>query len=301
MIDIIIVNWNSGDYLRKCVTSILAGAQQQDLVSQIIVIDNASEDDSILRMPHSAKIMLIQNQHNAGFAKACNQGFHQSNAPYVLLLNPDAELMANTLHDSLAFMSQHHYIDILGCQLLDEMGKVTTSCARFPTPYRFFMDALGLSYLFPRVFKPALLMKDWDHMESRVVDQVMGAFMFMRRRVFEKIGYFDERYFVYYEELDFSKRLKEAQGVSYFHASIQARHQGMGTTESVKAFRLFLNLSSRLKYAQKHFSYFGYLLVVFSVFPLELISRFFLLLFKGRLAEVNDLLKGYRLLLFGKK
>ena len=301
MIDIIIVNWNSGDYLRKCVMSILAASSKQDLVSQIIIIDNASKDDSLSRLPHSTLITLIKNQYNAGFAKACNQGFLQSKAPYVLLLNPDAELMENTLCDSLAFMAENNHVDIMGCQLLDEKGNITTSCARFPAPFRFLTDALGLSYLLPHLVKPALLMKDWNHKESRAVDQVMGAFMFMRRKVFEKIGYFDERFFVYYEELDFSKRLKDVGGISYFNASIQARHQGMGTTESVKAFRLFLNLNSRLKYAKKHFSFFGYLLVAFSVFPIEFASRFVLLLFKGRFAEVKDLLKGYRFLLFGRK
>ena len=143
-------------------------------------------------------------------------------------------------------------------------------------------------------------MTDWNHQESRFVDQVMGAYMFMRNNVFEKAGYFDERFFVYFEELDFSLSLKNAGGKSFYHSGIQAIHTGMGTTETVKAFRLFLSLSSRLKYAKKRFSMFGYLTVAFFTFTIEFLMRFLQLVLKGNLSETKNLVKGYWMLV-GRK
>jgi GT2 family glycosyltransferase len=300
MIDIVIVNWNGGQLLRDCIKSILVDTNEK-ILSKIIIIDNASTDRSLQMLPSSQKIVLVQNEYNAGFSKACNQGFRLCTSPYVLLLNPDTKLFTDTLPLCLNFMSTHPNIDILGCQLLDEQGNVSHSCARFPTPWQYFTYATGLSVLFPKLFIPLLLMSDWNHCDSREVDQVMGAFMFMPRSIFEKLGYFDERFFVYYEELDFSLRLKQQHGISYFNASIKAIHHGMGTTESVKAFRLFLSLRSRFRYAKKHFSLPGYWLICFSCFPVEFISRFILLIVRGRLSECKDLFRAYQYLLSGKK
>jgi GT2 family glycosyltransferase len=136
-------------------------------------------------------------------------------------------------------------------------------------------------------------MTDWDHAESRFVDQVMGAFMFMRKEVFQKIGYFDERFFVYYEELDFSERLYQAGGKSFYTHSAKAIHTGGGTTHAVKAFRLFLNLRSRLQYAKKHFSYPGFLLVAFCSLLIEPFTRCLFLLLKGHFKEIGQVFKGY--------
>jgi GT2 family glycosyltransferase len=197
-------------------------------------------------------------------------------------------------------MEQNNRVDILGVSLLDDHGKVTHSCARFPTPLRYFYDAIGLSKIAPKIFHPALLMTDWDHKESRKVDQVMGAFMFMRNSIFEKLGYFDERFFVYCEELDFSKRLAEQGGVSFFNANISAIHSGEGTTYSVKTFRLFLNLRSRLLYSKKHFSVAGYAFVCFCTFFIEPFTRNIFLLLKGNIKEIKEVFKAYLLLLKDK-
>lgn len=113
-------------------------------------------------------------------------------------------------------MKERKEVDILGCQLLDDNGEVSHSCLRFPTPLGIFREITGLSSIAPSIFKPGIIMTDWDHKESRFVDQVMRAFMFMRKFVFEKVGYSDERFFVFYEEVDFSKRLSELGGRSFF-------------------------------------------------------------------------------------
>jgi hypothetical protein len=243
---------------------------------------------------------VLKNKKNYGFAKACNQGFQLSTAEYILLLNPDVKLFENTISQCVSFMYQRNDIHILGCQLLNDQSQISFSCSRFPTVGGIFKDSLGLSKLAPHIFKPGIIMRDWDHQQSKFVDQVMGAFMFIRRTVFEKIGFFDERFFVYFEEVDFSKRLSEAGGKTFFNADIKAIHSGEGTTSSVKAFRLFLNLKSRLRYAKKHFNFIGYCSVWISTFFIEPITKTFFLLFSGKISEIADLFKGYKLLVKGR-
>lgn len=296
MVDIVIVNWNSGDYLEKCINSIF-GPNNKTCVNIVFIIDNDSKDSSLNSIKLNDKIQFIQNKENFGFARASNQGFKLSKAPYILLLNPDTQLLESTLEDCIAFMEKNQDIDILGCCLLNDKGEVTPSCARFPTAARLLVDSTGLSKILPSIFKPAILMTDWDHKTSRFVDQVMGAFMFMRQSVFEKIGFFDERFFVYYEDLDFSKRLSATEGKSFFNAGISAIHSGKGTTETVKPFRLFLNLRSRLQYAKKYFTVSGYLLVWLGTYFIEPISRVSYLFFSGKFSEIKSVLKGYKMLL----
>jgi len=296
MVDIVIVNWNSSGYLLMCVQSIIT-RHNEPYVGTIFIIDNNSADNSLSLLPQHQKIVIIENSENRGYSKACNQGFKLCKSTYVLLLNPDTQLLNTTLSDCISFMQQKSDIDILGCQLLHDNGEISHSCSRFPSPAGIFRDSTGLSKIAPSIFKPGIIMTDWDHKDSRYVDQLMGAFMFMRKSIFEKVGFFDEQFFVYYEEVDFSKRLAQLGGKSFFNANIQAIHSGEGTTNSVKGFRLFLNLRSRLQYAKKHFSFLGYLLVYFCTFFIEPITRFFFLILSDRIKEVTDLWKGYKLLI----
>ncbi len=296
MTDIVIVNWNSGDYLYKCIQSIF-NTLNESLVNKIFIIDNHSSDDSLIKINANQKIEIIKNTNNRGFSKACNQGFRLCAAHYVLLLNPDTQLHESTLQDCMSFMDDRYDIDILGCHLINDENNTSYSCARFPKPIRYFYDAMGLSKLAPSVFKPALLMTDWGHKESKKVDQVMGAFMFMRSSLFKKIGYFDERFFVYYEELDFSKRLTLSGGKSFYNYEISAIHSGEGTTSNVKSFRLYLNLQSRLQYSKKHFQFFGYCLVWLCTFCIEPFSRNIFLLLRGNIKEIKEVFNAYILLI----
>jgi hypothetical protein len=295
MVDIVIVNWNSGSYLQKCVQSIFNGINE-NFVQKVFIIDNNSSDASLKNIFLNDKVQVIYNKENLGFAKACNQGFKISAAKYVLLLNPDVQLLQETIPQCISFMDQRNGIDILGCQLLNDQNEIAFSCSRFPSAGGIFRDSTGLSKIAPRLFKPGIIMRDWSHTESQFVDQIMGAFMFMRRTVFEKIGLFDERFFVYFEEVDFSKRLSKVGGKSFFTSEIKAIHSGEGTTGSVKGFRLFLNLKSRLQYAKKHFNSFGYASVWLTTFFIEPISRSFFLIASGRSKELRDLWQGYKYL-----
>jgi N-acetylglucosaminyl-diphospho-decaprenol L-rhamnosyltransferase len=295
-VDIVIVNWNSGDYLKKCIDSIFTEGNTP-FINKVIVVDNNSKDESLSIITKNDKLVFIKNKENFGFAKACNQGFNFSNADYILVLNPDTQLFDTTLKECCLFMNTSFDVDILGCQLLDEDGKVSVSCGRFPTAISFFYKSIGLTTVFPQIFTPPDLMYDWDHSESRYVDQVMGAFMFIRKEVFNKIGYFDERFFVYFEELDFSERLAEAGGKSYFNADIKTIHTSYGTTKNVKSYAYFLNLKSRLKYSKKHFNKPGHILVFISTLFFEPVSRVVFLLAKRRVKECIEIITAYKTLI----
>jgi len=139
-------------------------------------------------------------------------------------------------------------------------------------------------------------MEDWDHNDTREVDQVMGAFFMIKRELFEELNGFDERFFVYYEELDLSKRVKDAGYKTMFVAEAKAYHKGGGTSEQVKAKRLFYNTRSRLIYAFKNFGIFKGLVLMLFTFLVEPFTRMVFFLLKSNLGEIKEMLKGFGML-----
>src|SRR6185503_3597661 len=111
--------------------------ENECFINKVVIIDNNSSDNSLQKIKPDNKLVIIQNHENKGFSKACNQGFQLCTSEYILLLNPDTQLMETTLADCISFMSERYDVDILGCQLLDDNNNVTHSCARFPKPLRY--------------------------------------------------------------------------------------------------------------------------------------------------------------------
>jgi N-acetylglucosaminyl-diphospho-decaprenol L-rhamnosyltransferase len=124
----------------------------------------------------------------------------------------------------------------------------------------------------------------------------MGAFMLIRAETFKRIGYFDERFFVYFEELDFSKRLAEAGGKTFYNYEITAIHSGGGTTQNVKAFRLALSLHSRLKYSKKHFNELQHFFISFCTLIIEPLTRVLFFVVKLNFKGIKEVVEGYKLL-----
>lgn len=251
-VHIAIVNWNSGEWLRRCVASI--ADHQAGLVDRIVVVDNCSSDGSAELGQCGVPLNVIAAGDNLGFARASNLAARNAAAPYLLFLNPDAALNANSLRSALAFMEgpEAARVGVCGIRLIDEQGCIQRHSATFPTARTFLGSATGLNRIFPRLFPP-LLMVDFDHLSSRRVDHVIGAFYLIRRELFETLGGFDERFFLYLEDLDLSLRVREAGWHVYYLAEATAFHKGGGTSEHVKARRLFYSLRSRILYAFKHF------------------------------------------------
>lgn len=251
-VHIAIVNWNSGEWLRRCVASI--ADHGSGLVDRVVVVDNGSSDGSTELGQYPGPLDVVAAGANLGFARASNLGTRGATAPYLLFLNPDAALSENSLGRALAFMesAEAARVAVCGIRLVEEDGGTQRHCARFPSMRTFLGSATGLGGLFPRLFPP-LLMEDFDHLESRRVDHVIGAFYLVRRELFESLGGFDERFFVYLEDLDLSLRVREAGWQVHYLAEAIAFHKGGGTSEQIKARRLFYSLRSRILYAFKHF------------------------------------------------
>ena len=302
-LDIVIVNWNAGDLLGRCLRSIADSRDKDRLVRGVFLVDNASSDGSLSTIDENDLPMtLLRQEENIGYGRAADRGARAGEAPYLLFLNPDMVLGPDSLCHSLARLEELESsgVGILGIALTDRDGGITRSCARFPHPLQQVAESLGLPRLWPRRFKPTI-MDDWDHAESREVDHVMGAFWLMPRKTYEELGGFDPDYFVYWEDLDFSKRAAEARVKSYYARDIAARHEGGGTTEALgDGRRLALALQARRVYARKHFSPAGRFAAMAALWLLEPAARLFWGVAKGSPSRIKGVLVGYGLLLSGR-
>lgn len=272
-LDIIVVNWNAGEQIKACLQSINDSCQKSKSVLKcsVILIDNASTDNSLEYIDSGiVPLTIIKNDKNIGFAAACNQGWRKSTADYLLFLNPDTILFDRSLSDPIAFMEnpRNVLIGICGIRLVDEVNQTTVSCARFPTPRILLGKMTGLNKLFPFFFPPHF-MSSTELQRDREVDQVIGAYFLVRRAVFEQLNGFDERFFVYFEEVDFSLRAKQMGHSSYFLHDVTAFHKGGGSSDHIKSIRLFYSLRSRIQYAHKHYSSSGYWLTVVATLFVE--------------------------------
>lgn len=298
-LDIVIVNWNSGPQLRRCLESIVTVDRSGYDLGRVVVVDNGSIDGSLagiraLELP----LTVIELGLNAGFAAACNIGARGSTADHILFLNPDAALYRDSLSRPLAFLSAPENADvgILGVQLIDDEGEVARTCANFLRPRHIIAHTTGLNHLLPSIF-PQHFMVDFDHRSSRVVDQVMGAFFLMRRHVLEALGGWDERFFVYLEDVDLAYRAHLNGWRSYYFAEVGAYHRGGGVSRQVKAARLFYSLRSRILYAFKHFHPAVAMLVLLGTLAVEPLTRIVYAAFGNSPTSGGETIRAYWLLL----
>jgi N-acetylglucosaminyl-diphospho-decaprenol L-rhamnosyltransferase len=271
-LDIVIVNWNAGNKLFACLDSIQhSNVKGTFCLAKCLVVDNASTDGSLNKIRDmNLPLELIVNSENKGFGFASNQGAKRGNSPHILFLNPDIKLFPDSLSRSLSFLEAHHNqnIGVLGIQMIDQNNEIHRNTARFPTPGSLFFQMFGVDRVWPHTFPPHF-MTDWAHLESRIVDQVPGAFFLVRRALFHELNGFDERFFMYFEDLDFSYRAKLAGWSNYYLSDVKAFHYGGGTTDQVKALRLFYVLRSRIVYVAKHFGYYHALWIMIASLTIE--------------------------------
>ncbi len=262
--------------MRDCLQSLEVA--RADLVFELercVVVDNASTDDSLTTFKGGAlPLQVIKNPENKGFAFACNQGAKGGESEYILFLNPDVRLFPGSLSQAVLFLQrpENGRIGILGIQLLDENGKIQRNAARFPSPRLILYQMLGLDRVWPARF-PSIVMKEWDHRTSKVVDHVQGAFFMVRRKVFDELQGFDPRFFMYCEDLDFTLRANQAGWNSYYLASTQSYHRGRGSTYRIGARRLFYYLYSLTQYVGKNFGIPAGILIMSASIGLEFWTR----------------------------
>lgn len=292
-VSVVIVNWNSGDHLRRCLESLREFAGES--VDRVTVVDNGSTDGSSEAARSAPGVTVVEAGENLGFAKACNRGARETAAEFILFLNPDAAVSPGIIPRVLSFMDDaaSAQIGICGVQLVDENGQIARSCARFPTPLGMCLVALGLG----RVFRGrAMLMEDWPHDQSRQVDHVIGAFYFVRRRVFNALQGFDERFFMYLEDLDFSLRAHRLGWRTHYLSGVHAFHAGGGTSRQVKDRRLFYSLRSRIQYSAKNFDRLSAAMVFLMTVIVEPFARIGWSLARLARGEVTQTIRAYRML-----
>ena len=295
---IAIVNWNAGLQLRDCLTSIVAANWTRVRLRSVVVVDNASTDGSLDELADVAlAVEVIRNSQNHGFGAACNQAARSLDADYVLFLNPDTRVEPEAVARAVGCLEEpaHRDVGIVGGRLVQKSGEIARGCARFPTPWTCLTRLLG----FDRALASWGLsypMTEWDHAQSREVDHVMGAFYMVRRTVFEALGGFDERFFMYLEDVDFSRRARKAGWRCFYNAEAGAYHRGGGTSEQVKDARLFYSLHSRVLYAQKHFSRAGLLTIAICTLFAEPVIRLVACTARGSMSGVRDTISAYAML-----
>jgi O-antigen biosynthesis protein len=251
---IIVVSWNVAADLRECLESICLAAQPP-LKMEIIVVDNASSDGTVdMLRTQFPTVRVIANGENVGFSAANNQGMALAQGRYILCLNPDTLVRKDTVRTCLEYMESHPDVGLLGCKIVYPDGTIQYESARnFPTLMDTFVDSLYLHMLFPRnrVFGHHL-MTYWDHLDSRDVPCIAGAFMLFRRQVLDQVGPFDAAIPMYLDDIDLCYRVTLAKWRTYYLASTEIVHKGGRSEASTGRDRGPVNAAARYVFFLKH-------------------------------------------------
>ena len=240
-LSIVIVNFNAKEFLKRCIESIFESSLKN---FEIVVVDNASKDGSIEELKKlKFNIKIIANNKNTGFAAANNQGIKETSGRYVLFLNPDTSVYPKTLKYMVDFMDKNKNVGAATCKVVLPNGQIDDSSHRgFPTPWNSLCYFSGLSKVFPKskIFSGYTL-GFLDLSSIHEIDALAGAFMIVRREAGDKLGWWDEDYFFYGEDLDFCYRLKENGLKIYYVPRVSILH--------------YKGLSSGIKSHSKHLSH----------------------------------------------
>lgn len=258
-LDIIIVNWNAGRWLTDCLRAVASAEPTACSLQRVIVIDNASTDGSCDALPAPdarLPLTLVRNASNRGFAAACNQGAAGSRADYLLFLNPDTVATTAALDGVIQLLEQQASagVDIGGVWMEGHAGAQTLWLRAFPTARTFMLQALGLRQQWTRDVDLGVPPRTDDPLGPLEVSIVGGAFFAIRRPLFEALHGFDERFFMYFDEVDLCLRARERGARAMLARNVTVYHHNGACSDRVPAMRLFYLLRSRLRYARRHFS-----------------------------------------------
>ena len=238
-LSIIIVNYNSGAMTASCVESLLPQLTGALTQTEIIVVDNASADDSVpfLRSDFP-ELTVIDNERNRGFGAGVNQGLAAARGEYCLVLNPDIVALPGALQQLVSFMDTHDTVGLAGGQLLYPNGTLQHSCFRFYTLWTVLARRTWLGRTAAGQAEiDRFLMKDFNHTTARAVEWLMGSCLLARAKAIEQVGGFDERFFMYFEDVDWARRFWEADWqvmyvptaqFSHFHQQSSRQHGVLG-------------------------------------------------------------------------
>ncbi len=290
-LSIVIVNWNTRDLLKNCLESVLRTVH--GLTYEVIVEDNASTDGSVAMLQDLfPQVKIIANDENRGFGAANNQAFKIMEGRYALLLNTDAVLTENAVHDLFSFMENHPEAGISCGQLLNRDGSKQNSIASFPTLLTMLTNISLLEYLFPGKYPS----KRYDHRQPVAVDSGVGACLMVRKDAMDKVGWFDERYFFFFEETDWAYRMRLADWKVFHVPTARIYHfQGQSIGPDIRSRIEFYR--SRYQFFKKWHSLPYYSLIRLVIFGRLLINCFFtalaVILSLGASQGIRDKLRVY--------
>ncbi len=276
-LSISIVSYNTRELLRNCLKSIFETTKGIEF--EVIIVDNNSRDGSQEMVAKEfPQVKLIANDSNRGFAGANNQAIKESKGRHILLLNSDTIVLEDTLEICCSFMDEHLEIGLLGCKLLNPDGTLQHSCRGFPSFLTLFFESTFLDQIFPRHgVIGRYQMRYWDHDEIREVDQPMGAFMMVRREAIEEVGYMDEGYFMFFEEVDWCYRIKDKGWKIVFIPQAEIIHYGGQSIRKAQLSMFFAWHKSRLRFFAKRYKNLPPSLVKGSVVALGLLQPIIIL------------------------
>jgi len=252
-LSVVIVNWNVCDLLHRCLASLLR-TPAGGLRSEVIVVDNASEDGSqeMVRALFP-EVRLIANERNVGFTCASNQGWASSRGRHVLFLNPDTEVGRGALPTMVHYLDGHAGVGVLGPQLLNPDGSVQSSRRRFPTVVMALFESTLLESWWPaNPWARRYRLADRADDVEQEVDWVVGACLLVRGQALRQVGGFDEGFFMYSEELDLCRRIRAAGWTVVFLPEARVVHHEGKSSEQVVAARHIRFQTSKVRYFRKH-------------------------------------------------
>lgn len=250
-LSVVIVNWNVCELLRCCLCSLLY--PQPEIELELIVIDNGSTDGSVEMVRREFPVVhLIANSDNRGFPAANNQGLAVARGRYVLLLNPDTEVVGDALSTLVAFADAHPDVGIVGPQLLYPDGRVQPSRRRFPTLATAFFESTWLQPYAPRRLLERYYVSDRPDDIPQDVDWLCGAALMARSEAIAQVGPMDEGFFMYSEELDWCRRFKEAGWrIVYLPAARVIHYEGKSSEQVLPARHVHFQ-TSKVRYFRKY-------------------------------------------------
>lgn len=264
-ISVVIVSFNTRELLKQCIEALLP--ETAGLTAEIIVVDNASRDGSA-DMVESVfpQVCLVRAGVNLGFAAANNVGFRRARGRYVVLLNSDAFVGWDALRTGVQRMDRSPEVAMAGAKLLSRDGSLQPSARMFPTLANDFLTLSGLAARYPGSRLFGRFDRTWaDPGQPAAVDWVPGAFAIVRRSVLDEIGHFDERFFLYYEEVDLCRRIREAGHEIWYWPDMEVIHLGGESSKTVRNTLLSTSgsqlvlwrMRSALLYYRKHHGWSG--------------------------------------------
>ncbi|WP_457566245.1 glycosyltransferase [Caldithrix abyssi] len=253
-ISVIIVNFNVREFLEQTLLSVQRALK--DISSEVIVVDNASVDDSVQMVRRRfPEVILIENKENVGFSAANNQGLEIARGRFIVLLNPDTIVQEDTFSKLLDFFERTPEASAATCKIINPDGTFSIDCRHsIPTPLTAFWKVTGLSRLFPKskIFGRYNLTY-LDENDTYQVEAISGSFMMMRREIVQKVGKLDEDFFMYCEDIDYCYRINQAGGKIFYVPDSQIIHYKGESTKKYNLDYVITFNKSLYKFYKKHY------------------------------------------------